>query len=91
MGFPVTYMGAWLLYWCGKLWQQAGDPEQWRQTVRQIEKGISTPPIITLVYVVGLIAAERALWKTSYAVISILMVGLLFLLFLPLLRKMRRL
>ena len=91
MGFPVTYMGAWLLYWCGKLWQQADDPEQWRQTVRQIEKGISTPPIITLVYVVGLIAAERALWKTSYAVISILMVGLLFLLFLPLLRKMRRL
>lgn len=91
MGFPVTYMGAWLLYWCGKLWQQADDPERWRQTVRQIEKGISTPPIITLVYVVGLIAAERALRKTTYAVISILMVGLLFLLFLPLLRKMRRL
>ena len=43
MGFPVTYMGAWLLYWCGKLWQQAGDPEQWRQTVRQIEKGDKHP------------------------------------------------
>ena len=91
MGFPVTYMGAWLLYWCGKLWQQADDPEQWRQTVRQIEKGISTPPIITLVYVVGLIAAERALRKTTYPVISFLMAIVLILLFLPLLRKMRRL
>ncbi len=91
MGFPVTYMGAWLLYWCGKLWQQADDPERWRQTVRQIEKGISTPPIITLVYVVGLIAAERALRKTTYPVISFLMAIVLILLFLPLLRKMRRL
>ena len=25
MGFPVTYMGVCLLYWCGKLWQQADD------------------------------------------------------------------
>lgn len=36
MGFPVTYMGAWLLYWCGKLWQQADDPERWRQTASQM-------------------------------------------------------
>lgn len=91
LGFPVTYMGAWLLYWCGKLWHQVDDLEQWRQTVRQIEKGVSAPPIITLVFVVGLIATERALRKTTYPVISFLMAIVLILLFLPLLRKMRRL
>ena len=34
VGFAAVYYGAYLLYWGGTLWQQAGDAEQWRQTVR---------------------------------------------------------
>ena len=32
VGFAAVYYGAYLLYWGGTLWQQAGDAEQWRQT-----------------------------------------------------------
>ena len=61
MGFPVTYMGAWLLYWCGKLWQQADDPEQWRQTASQMIGKYRSSPALLPVVAVGLVMLEWTL------------------------------
>ena len=91
VGFAAAYYGAYLLYWGGILWQQAGDAEQWRQTVSRIAEKFCSHPILSLVVLAGLIAAEWVIWKTTHVAIALLAAGVLTLLFLPLLRQMRRL
>jgi len=91
VGFAAVYYGAYLLYWGGILWQQAGDAEQWRQTVSRIAEKFCSHPILSLVVLAGLIAVEWVIWKTAHVAIALLAVGVLTLLFLPLLRQMRRL
>lgn len=44
VGFAAVYYGAYLLYWGGTLWQQAGDAEQWRQTVSRIAEKFCSHP-----------------------------------------------
>ena len=83
--------GAYLLYWGGTLWQQAGDAEQWRQTVSRIAEKFCSHPILSLAVLAGLIAAEWVIWKTAHVAIALLAAGVLTLLFLPLFRQMRRL
>lgn len=91
MGFASVYYGAYLLYWGGTLWQQAGDAERWRQTVNRIAREVLLPPDPEPAVLAGLIAAEWVIWKTTHVAIALLAAGVLTLLFLPLLRQMRRL
>lgn len=91
LGFVALGFGAYLLYWGGTLWQQAGDAEQWRQTVSRIAEKFCSHPILSLAVLAGLIAAEWVIWKTAHVAIALLAAGVLTLLFLPLFRQMRRL
>ena len=91
VGFAAVYYGAYLLYWGGILWQQAGDAEQWRQTVSRIAEKFCSHPILSLAVLAGIIAVEWVIWKTTHVAIALLAVGVLTLLFLPLFRQMRRL
>ena len=86
VGFASVYYGAYLLYW-----QQAGDAEQWRQTVSRIAEKFCSHPVLSLAVLAGLIAAEWVIWKTAHVAVALLAAGVLTLLFLPLLRQMRRL
>ena len=47
LGFVALGFGAYLLYWGGTLWQQAGDAEQWRQTVSRIAEKFCSHPILS--------------------------------------------
>ncbi len=91
MGFPVTYMGAWLLYWCGKLWQQADDPERWRQTASQMIGKYRSSPALLPVVAVGLVMLEWTLRGTAYMVFLLMELVPLELMLFPLLWEMRRL
>lgn len=91
MGFPVTYMGAWLLYWCGKLWQQADDPERWRQTASQMIGKYRSSPALLPVAAVGLVMLEWTLRGTAYMVFLLMELVPLELMLFPLLWEMRRL
>ena len=91
LGFVALGFGAYLLYWGGTLWQQAGDEEQWRQTVSRIAEKFCSHPILSLAVLAVLIAAEWVIWKTAHVAIALLAAGVLTLLFLPLFRQMRRL
>lgn len=66
VGFAAVYYGAYLLYWGGTLWQQAGDAEQWRQTVSRIAEKFCSHPILSLAVLAGLIAVEWVIWKTTH-------------------------
>ena len=91
VGFASVYYGAYLLYWGGTLWQQAGDAEQWRQTVGRMVEKFGSHPLLGMAVIAGVMAAEWVLWRTINAVAAFLEAGVLTLLFLPLLRQMRRL
>ena len=82
VGFASVYYGAYLLYWGGT---------QWRQTVSRIAEKFCSHPILSLAVLAVLIAAEWVIWKTAHVAIALLAAGVLTLLFLPLLRQMRRL
>ena len=82
VGFASVYYGAYLLYWGGTLWQQA---------VSRIAEKFCSHPILSLAVLAVLIAAEWVIWKTAHVAIALLAAGVLTLLFLPLLRQMRRL
>ena len=56
VGFAAVYYGAYLLYWGGILWQQAGDAEQWRQTVSRIAEKFCSHPTLSLAVLAGIIA-----------------------------------
>lgn len=91
LGFVALGFGAYLLYWGGTFWQQAGDAKQWRQTVSRIMGKINCHPILSAVLLAGVVLAEWAIWGTVNSVAALLAAGLLTLLFLPLFRQMRRL
>ena len=75
VGFASVYYGAYLLYWGGTLWQQAGDAEQWRQTVSRIAEKFCSHPILSLAVLAGLIATEWVIWKTTHVAIALLAAG----------------
>ena len=89
MGVAAAYLGVYLLYWGGTLWQQAGDAEQWRQTVGWMVEKFFSHPLLGMAVIAGAMAAEWVLWRTINTVVAILEAGVLTLLFLPLLRQMK--
>ena len=91
LGLAGAYYGAYLLYWGGTLWQQAGDETQWRQTVNRIAGKFGSHPILSLTVIAGVIAAEWVIWGTVNSAAAPLAAGALTLLFLPLFRTMRSL
>ena len=89
MGVAAAYLGVYLLYWGGTLWQQAGDAEQWRQTVGRMVEKFCSHPLLGMAVIAGAMAAEWVLWRTINTVAAFLEAGVLTLLFLPLLRQMK--
>ena len=89
MGWPAAYLGVYLLYWGGTLWQQAGDAEQWRQTVGRLAEKFCSRPLLGMAVIAGVMAAEWVIWGTVNSVAAVLEVGVFTLLFLPLLRQMK--
>ena len=89
MGAAAAYLGVYLRYWGGTLWQQAGDAEQWRQTVGRLAEKFGSHPLLGMAVIAGAMAAEWVLWRTINTVVAFLEAGVLTLLFLPLLRQMK--
>ena len=89
MGVAAAYLGVYLLYWGGTLWQQAGDAEQWRQTVGRMVEKFCSHPLLGMAVIAGAMAAEWVLWRTINTVVAFLEAGVITLLFLPLLRQMK--
>ena len=89
MGVAAAYFGVYLLYWGGTLWQQAGDAEQWRQTVGRLVEKFGSHPLLGMAVIAGAMAAEWVLWRTINTVVAFLEAGVFTLLFLPLLRQMK--
>ena len=89
MGVAAAYLGVYLLYWGGTLWQQAGDAEQWRQTVGRLVEKFCSHPLLGMAVIAGAMAAEWVLWRTINTVVAFLEAGVFTLLFLPLLRQMK--
>ena len=89
MGVAAAYFGVYLLYWGGTLWQQAGDAEQWRQTVGRLAEKFGSHPLLGMAVIAGAMAAEWVLWRTINTVAAFLEAGVFTLLFLPLLRQMK--
>ena len=89
MGVAAAYLGVYLLYWGGTLWQQAGDAEQWRQTVGRMVEKFGSHPLLGMAVIAGAMAAEWVLWRTINTVVAFLEAGVITLLFLPLLRQMK--
>ena len=89
MGVAAAYLGVYLLYWGGTLWQQAGDAEQWRQTVSRLAEKFCSHPLLGMAVIAGAMAAEWVLWRTINTVAAFLEAGVITLLFLPLLRQMK--
>ena len=89
MGVAAAYLGVYLLYWGGTLWQQAGDAEQWRQTVGRLVEKFCSHPLLGMAVIAGAMAAEWVLWRTINTVVAFLEAGVITLLFLPLLRQMK--
>ena len=89
MGVAAAYLGVYLLYWGGTLWQQAGDAEQWRQTVGRMVEKFCSHPLLGMAVIAGAMAAEWAIWRTINTVAAFLEAGVFTLLFLPLLRQMK--
>ena len=91
LGFVALGFGAYLLYWGGILWQQAGDETQWRSSADHVAEDFRLRPVLLPVLIVGVVMFEWTLRGTVYTVAALLEGVLLLLLALPLFRQMRRL
>lgn len=91
LGFVALGFGAYLLYWGGILWQQAGDETQWRSSADHVAEDFRLRPVLLPVLIVGVVMFEWTLRGTVYTVAALLEGVLLLLLALPLFWQMRRL
>lgn len=91
LGFGAILWGVYQLYWGGALWQQADDPEQWRQTASQMIGKYRSSPALLPVVAVGLVMLEWTLRGTAYMVFLLMELVPLELMLFPLLWEMRRL
>ena len=91
LGFVALGFGAYLLYWGGALWQQADDPERWRQTASQMIGKYRSSPALLPVVAVGLVMLEWTLRGTTYTVFLLMELVPLELMLFPILWEMRRL
>ena len=91
LGFGAILWGVYQLYWGGALWQQADDPERWRQTASQMIGKYRSSPALLPVVAVGLVMLEWTLRGTTYTVFLLMELVPLELMLFPILWEMRRL